>query len=241
MASSQPVVVVTGSSRGIGRATALELAARGVAVVGCARTVPPSAPGITDLAIDLADLDGPRKVLAIALERTGRVDGWINNAGVLDPIGPLAAQDPVHLRHAIDVNVAATASASACFAAHVAGRSGGGVLINVSSGAATSPYIGWAHYCAAKAFVDRLTEVLDLEGRRDGLRAFAVAPGEVDTEMQALIRATSSEDFPSQPRFVERFEAGALRNPAIVGAELADLVLGVVKPDEVVLRLGDGR
>ena len=86
-----------------------------------------------------------------------------------------------------------------------------------------------------------MTEVLDLEARRDGLRAFAIAPGVVDTEMQALIRATSVDDFPSQPRFVERFEAGALRDPAIVGAELADLVLGVVEPGEVVLRLGDGR
>jgi NAD(P)-dependent dehydrogenase (short-subunit alcohol dehydrogenase family) len=166
------------------------------------------------------------------------VDGWINNAGVLDPIGPLAEQGSDQLQAALSLNVTALALATACFAEHVAHRDGPGVLVNVSSGAASTSYVGWAHYCAAKAFVDRLTEVVELEERDRGLRAFAVAPGVVDTEMQGLIRASSIDDFPAQPRFIDRFEAGELRDPTQVGIELADLVLGVVEPSEVVVRLG---
>ena len=123
------------------------------------------------------------------------------------------------------------------FAAHVAGRDGGGVLINLSSGAATGIYEGWAHYCAAKAFVDSLTSVVALEEKRNGLRAYAVAPGMVDTDMQTLLRSTPEDQLPTRQRFVERFEAGELKTPEVAAAQLVELALGTQQPEEAVLRL----
>ena len=79
---------------------------------------------------------------------------------------------------------------SAAFARHVRSRPGTGSLVNMSSGAATTPYRGWAAYCASKAAVEMLTEVVGLEEADTGLLAYAGRPGVVDTDMQALIRAT---------------------------------------------------
>ena len=85
-------------------------------------------------------------------------------------------------------------------------RPGPGVLVNISSGAATKPYEGWAAYCASKAAVDQLTGCVALEEARHGLRAYALSPGLVDTDMQAAIRASDERDFPEVERF-RRFAA----------------------------------
>ena len=85
------------------------------------------------------------------------------------------------------------------FVRHLRRRGGEGVLVNVSSGAARKPYAGWSVYCAAKAAVDRMTECVALEEAAHGLRAYALAPGVIDTDMQALIRATPAARFPERP------------------------------------------
>jgi NAD(P)-dependent dehydrogenase (short-subunit alcohol dehydrogenase family) len=131
----------------------------------------------------------------------GRIDVWINNAGLLEPIGPLADADPGALHRNLDANVLGVLYGSAAFARHVRSRPGRGVLVNVSSGAATRPYEGWAVYCGSKAAVEMITEVVAREERGAGLSAFALAPGLVDTDMQALIRAARPEDFPEVERF----------------------------------------
>jgi benzil reductase ((S)-benzoin forming) len=69
-----------------------------------------------------------------------------------------------------------------------------------------------------------LTEVVAREERTHGLRAYALAPGVVDTDMQALIRATPASTFPSVGRFVRRYEEGAFNSPGWVAAFLVDLV-----------------
>src|SRR5690606_15001534 len=113
-------------------------------------------------------------------------------------------------------------------------RPGGGPLVNITSGAAARAYAGWAAYCAAKAAVDHATRVVALEEADSGLRAFAVAPGVVDTDMQALIRATPPERFPSVDRFHRIREESAYNSPAWV----ADHVLGLLDapPDAPVVQ-----
>ena len=99
--------------------------------------------------------------------RFGRIDLWVNNAGLLGDIRPLAEADPAASRPArVEVNVNGTLHGSAVFAAHVRRRSGPGVLVNISSGAATTPYEGWGAYCASKAAVDQLTRVARAGGGR---------------------------------------------------------------------------
>ncbi|MFO7279321.1 MAG: SDR family NAD(P)-dependent oxidoreductase [Thermoanaerobacterales bacterium] len=232
------VAVVTGASRGLGAGLAARFAEAGLALGLCARHEPPVPDGAAEravtAAVDVTDPDAVDRFADAVVERLGRIDLWVNNAGLLAPIGPLRDVDPGELRANIEVNVLGVLHGSATFARHVRSRPGGGTLVNITSGAATRAYAGWAAYCAAKAAVDHATRVVALEEADSGLRAFAVAPGVVDTDMQALIRATPPERFPSVDRFHRIREEGAYNSPAWV----ADHVLGLLDapPDAPVVQ-----
>jgi benzil reductase ((S)-benzoin forming) len=219
------VAVITGASRGLGAGLAEAFAARGLGLGLCARTLPPIPDGARALSRPV-DVTRPGALEAFAAEVVadlGRIDLWVNNAGVLDPIGPVAEQDPGELVRQIDVNLSGVLLGTWAFARHVRDRTGDGVLVNITSGAATTPYEGWAVYCATKAAVDMLTEVVAIEEAGHGLRAYAVAPGLIDTDMQALIRASDPRDFPAGDRFRTVHAAGAFTAPAAVADFLLDL------------------
>ena len=230
------VAVITGASRGLGAGMAEALAAEGFRLGLCARSRPPGPPGpprppaseVLAGSVDVTDAGAVDRFAAEVVTRFGRIDLWINNAGLLAPIGPLVDADPGALRSNIEVNVLGVMHGSATFARHVRTRTGGGVLVNLSSGAATRPYVGWAAYGGAKAAVDMVTEVVAREERSSGLRAYALSPGLVDTDMQALIRATPDDDFPSAGRFRQVHEDGSFNSPAWVTRFILDqLVDGV--------------
>src|SRR5688572_5119124 len=151
------VAVVTGASRGLGAGMAARFADRGLGLGLCARTEPdaPDAAGADPpaltAAVDVPDAAAGDRFAAAVVGRFGRTDLWINNAGLLDPIGPLRDADPVEVGRNLEVNVTGVLLGSATFARHVRTRPGGGVLVNISSGAATKPYAGWGPYCASKA------------------------------------------------------------------------------------------
>lgn len=219
------VIVVTGAGRGIGRAVCTELLQRGCVVVALVRSEDAAPVGCVEVVGDLRDASTPERLLAVARD-CGPIDVWINNAGVLTPIERLDQAPLEEVIAALEVNLLAVVRCSALYAGHVAQRSGGGLLLNVSSGAASSVYEGWSHYAAAKAAVDQLTRVLAAEGEVTGLRALAVAPGVVDTDMQAQIRATPATSFPARGRFVDFFDDGELKEPATAAREIVDLAFG---------------
>jgi NAD(P)-dependent dehydrogenase (short-subunit alcohol dehydrogenase family) len=251
-ALSGKVAVITGASRGLGAGMAAHLASEGLMLGLCARhrpemvaatrprahdgVVEPAVPPVC-AAVDVTDADAVEQFAASVVERFGRVDLWVNNAGLLAPIGPLADAAPEELARHIEVNVTGVLLGSRWFARHVRQRGGGGVLVNISSGAARKPYMGWAAYCAAKAAVDLCSEVLALEGRPHGLRAYAVAPGAVDTDMQAMIRDTDESDFPEVARFVELHARGAYNTPSWVADRVLDLAFGGAAVTQVRLRV----
>ena len=126
----------------------------------------------------------------------------------------------------MDINVLGVAHGSASFSRHVRSRPGGGTLVNISSGAATTPYEGWAIYCASKAAVEMLTEVVAREERVHGLKAYALAPGVVDTDMQALVRSTPIGDFPAGDRFRRLHRQDGLNSPEWVARFILDRLVG---------------
>jgi NAD(P)-dependent dehydrogenase (short-subunit alcohol dehydrogenase family) len=235
------VAVITGASRGLGAGMAASFAGRGWRLGLCARRRPepgPAAEGtIIATSVDVADAEAVSAFADEVVERFGRIDLWVNNAGVLDPIGPLADADPASLRRHLEVNVLGTMHGAAAFARHVRSRPGGGLLVNVSSGAASTPYEGWSAYCGSKAAVDMVTAVLGREERATGLSVIALSPGVVDTDMQALIRATSKEDFPAVDRFHKLRADGAFNDPDWVAqfvlSRFADRPRVAVAPDSV--------
>jgi NAD(P)-dependent dehydrogenase (short-subunit alcohol dehydrogenase family) len=235
------VAVVTGASRGLGAGLAAHFAASGMHLGLCARHRPTlvartrptahdgrvvSAETPVCAAVDVADHQAVAEFADAVIARFGRIDLWVNNAGVLGPIGPLAEADPGELARVIDVNVVGVLNGTAVFADHVRRRTGTGVLVNLSSGAATKPYVGWAAYCASKAAVDHLTRVVALEEAGNGLDAYSVYPGLVDTDMQAAIRASSESDFPDGSRFRRAAEENRFNAPAWVAEHLLALAFG---------------
>ena len=248
MASGR-VAVVTGASRGLGAGLAVHFAASGLHLGLCARHRPvlaartrptaqdghiePSEPPVV-AAVDVTDRAALDAFAAAVVARFGRIDLWVNNAGLLGPVGPLAEADADLIRRTVDVNVTGVLHGAAVFAAHVRSRPGPGALVNISSGAATKPYEGWAVYCATKAAVDQLTRVVALEEARHGLVAYSVSPGLVDTDMQATVRASDESAFPEVARFRRAAEEHHFNSPAWVAEHILALAFGPQRPDAVV-------
>lgn len=218
-------VIVTGHTRGLGAAIAAELQSRGLAVLGLARGRSALA-GIEQAEVDMADpaalqawLAGPalRDFLAGA-----DAAYLVNNAGVVTPVGPLAAQEPAAVLQAVMLNVGAPLALAAAFvqAAPDAVRR----ILHVSSGAGRNAYPGWAVYCATKAALDQNARAVQLDGDARVL-AVSLAPGVIDTDMQAAIRATPDANFPLRERFVELKDSGGLTSPKDCARKLADYLL----------------
>lgn len=192
------VAVVTGASRGIGLETAATLASAGACVAALVRNPAGSgelsqrleASGSPHLVAgcDVAEFPSVEAAIRLVLDRFGRLDVLVNNAGVIEPIARIAESDPERWRHSLAVNLAGPYHAVR--AALPALCRAGGTIVNVSSGAALSPREGWSAYCAGKAGLAMLTRSIHLEYADAGIRVFGFQPGVVDTGMQAEIRAS---------------------------------------------------
>ena len=170
------VAVVTGASRGIGRAIARMLADAGAKVAGCARH---AAPGVSACDVGrAADVD---RFAAEVLERLGPPDLLINNAGVA--ARALLEETPVESWDAVlDSNLKGTFLVTRAFLPALRGRRGSRI-VNVASISGRQGTAGLTAYCAAKHGVVGLTRALAEELRPDGVAVNAVCPGSVDTEM----------------------------------------------------------
>lgn len=217
--------VITGASQGLGAGLAMDFLDRGLQLGLCARREPAVASGESVLSqrVDVRDEAAITAFAKQVEERFETVDLWINNAGVLDPIGPMRDLSVAAFREHIDTNLLGVFLGTQCYVRHLRKTGRPGVLINVSSGAAWNAYAGWSPYCASKAAVERFTECVQLEEEGTGLRAYSVAPGVIDTQMQDKIRACSPDLFPEVDRFRELKEEDAFNSVEFVSRELIQL------------------
>jgi NAD(P)-dependent dehydrogenase (short-subunit alcohol dehydrogenase family) len=200
-AMDTPLAVVTGASRGLGRALAGALNERGWRLVvdgrdgdRLAATVAalPRPALVTAVRGDVAD---PAHRAALAAAAGGRLDLLVNNASELgpSPLPPLTRLQPDDLERILAVNVVAPlALTAALLPALVSAR---GRIVNVSSDAAVEAYEGWGGYGASKAALDQLTAVLGVE--HPELRCYAVDPGDMATDMHQA--AFPGEDISDRP------------------------------------------
>lgn len=197
------VVLVTGASRGIGRAVAGRFAGEGASVIvnhfkddeEAAETVTflqgvsassgtPTAKHAA-VACDVADAGAARAMITKAIADFGRLDILINNAGI--QIGPLAGAkfDAADFDRVLQVNLRAVAALASRAIEHFVTRPEGGVVINTTSVHETVPKPGYLSYAISKAGVGMLTRTLALEYADKNIRVNAVGPGAVDTDMNA--------------------------------------------------------
>ena len=233
MTSSSPIrAIVTGHTRGLGAALAEQLLARNVTVLGLSRSR--HAELKARFATQLEEVELP-------LAEPARVAQWIatdalrnftrgaqtvlliNNAGMMQPIGPVEGQDAANIAEAVSLNVATPlmlASALAAAAVDATDRR----IVHISSGAARNAYPGWSIYCATKAALDHHARAVALDANR-ALRICSLAPGVIDTDMQAQIRGSGEEQFPMRARFEDLKRSGKLSTPEQSAAQLVDYAL----------------
>lgn len=182
------VSIITGAGSGIGRATAELLAAQGHHLCLVGRRLEQleqtaAACSGKPLCID-ADIAAPaaaERVVASSIERFGRVDNLINNAGFA-PLAEIDQSSPQLLEQVYQVNALGPARLiAACWPRFAKQKSGR--VVNVSTLGTADPFPGFFAYAAAKCAVNSMARSCAIEGRTIGVKAFAVAPGAVETEM----------------------------------------------------------
>ncbi|MGF1599485.1 MAG: SDR family NAD(P)-dependent oxidoreductase [Acidimicrobiales bacterium] len=217
------LAVITGASRGIGAGIARAATDGGAVVAGCNRS-PSSAEH--DLSVDLADPGAWSRFAEWyeALLDTVQPDDavFVHNAATLTPIGFAGEVDPDGYRSNVLLNSAAPQVLGDAVIRAARRHHLPTVVVQLTSGAGKNPYPGWTSYCAAKAAVDMWVRSVGVEQaqRPPLVRAVAVSPGVVATEMQAEIRASTTDTFPNVERFRDLHDGGRLADPNEVGAEL---------------------
>ncbi|MGI9402094.1 MAG: SDR family oxidoreductase [Rhizobiaceae bacterium] len=196
---SGKTALLTGASRGIGEAAARYLAQLGVNVVLTARSgsaIKAIADEIRNeggnsiaLECDVSRYDDVKAAVDRCVAEFGSLDILVNNAGVVEPISRITDSDPQAWGKVIDINLKGVYYGIRA-AARVMTEQGSGVIINISSGAATGALEGWSQYCSSKAGALSLTKCAQLELSPDGIRVVGLSPGTVATQMQIDIKAS---------------------------------------------------
>ena len=224
--------IVTGTTRGIGRALANAILEGGDRLLSLSSGPDRREGNWTNVTCDLSRFEAVipclEKLLATESPASAECKVLINNAGVLAPIGPLGKIPEDRIPYHIGVNQVALFILMSAFircTAHFRGRRR---IINISSGAARHPYAGWGLYCASKAALDMMTACVAHEqlDEANPVSVCAVSPGKVETDMQVMIRGTSPAHFPAQPQFMQAKEAGDLATPKSVASLLLALDKG---------------
>ena len=231
--SEAPVVIVTGASRGIGLEISRWLAGIPVRVAMLARSfshpdpsIDSMVPGCADvmrISVDITDPMASEAAIWKVVERFGRLDSLINNAGTVLPVSPLISADARQWQANIETNLGGAFNCLRVSLPEL--RSRKGRVINVSSGAAELALENLSAYCTAKAALNHFTQVLSVE--EPDLVSLAVRPGMVDTGMQADIREKGRGVMPAeQIDFYTGFkESGQLLPPRIPARSIAWLAI----------------
>jgi len=231
--NNQPVIIVTGASRGLGAAVAqwLGIAKAHVVLVArsrkglrqCGQEVEEKGGKSLIVPADVSIPESCREVVTQTVEHFGRLDGVVNNAAIVPPLSFIAEADPRAWKFCAEVNLLGPFYLSKYSIPEL--RKAHGRIISVSSGAASIPIESASAYCASKAALNHFTAVLAAEER--GITALAVRPGVMDTSMQAFLRREGPKVMPEATAayYKDIQTRGLLESPEIPGRAIAWLAL----------------
>ena len=238
--AADTLVILTGASRGLGQAMAVQYLADGAFVLGLSRREstalrPFGAGGLEQWPADLADpLPVAERLGAWLADFERRAAGHlparvrvIHNAALISEPGDVVASAPDDLARSLRVGLEAPVALTATFLCATASWSASDRrVLFVSSGLGRRPMAGNAAYCAQKAGLDHFARALALEegARPHGARVASVAPGIIDTDMQRQLRGADARRFPQQATFADFHSSGALDSPAVAAGKLIALL-----------------
>ncbi len=211
--------VVTGGTRGIGRAIASRLLSEGVGVAICGRSGPAVDTAVAELThsgegkicgtrADVSKVDDVHRLFAFADQELGGLDILVNNAGMVI-LGSVAEMEPGDWQRSIETNLSGVFYC--CREAIIRFRQrGGGFIINISSLLGKTAVAGTAAYCASKFGVNGFSEALLLDHRQENVGVCTILPGSVDTE---LFGAHPGGDWKIQPEDVAQVVVSVLTMP----------------------------
>ena len=226
--------ILTGASRGMGAAIAEQLLVPGHRLLGISRR---SNAALTQRALEAAaDCDQWEADLAEPASVAARLQAWlaaldansfasaalINNAAALTRIGPIDSVDSADLAMAMRVGLEAPVLLTAAFLRATEGWAAQRRVLNISSGLGRRAMAGQASYCAVKAGLDHFSRALALDEaqRPNGARVVSLAPGVIDTDMQAQLRSADAAGFPELANFQALKDKGQLTSPADAAARV---------------------
>ncbi len=231
---AQGPYVVTGASKGIGRAISQKLAAEGHPVLALARAskeldeigeeLAATCSGSLAIECDLSQPESIKNAAQLILQSAPWIAGIVHNAGTIFPIMPLAQVEIAHWSTSINANLIGVQDLTQRLLSNLGGKQQSRIT-TISSGAALSPVESWSAYCVAKAGLDMWARCLAAEGASSNISAISIAPGIVDTGMQSDIRSADPKLFPKHADFVSLYTEKHLTNSVDVADQLCPLIL----------------
>jgi benzil reductase ((S)-benzoin forming) len=230
---------ITGTGSGIGKALAEQLLAdENNRIVGISRSCSVKHKNYSHLTIDLSNVP---ELLAYDFPDLEAAESivLVNNAGMLGDIkhvGLISVENMVQTMH---VNTIAVMVLCNQFLKKYEDFDTEKIIINITSGAASSPYDGWAAYCTSKAAVDMFTRVLAKEQtvKKYPAKVYAIAPGVVDTGMQDAIRTADKDNFSNIEKFINLKNDNKLYSTESVAGKLIYFIQNTNEIPDVVSRI----
>ncbi|CAM1333287.1 SDR family NAD(P)-dependent oxidoreductase [Tenacibaculum aestuariivivum] len=215
------IIIITGGSKGIGKALTKKYASKNYQVISLARTSS-EVKNVEHISVDLSDIKATentfKTLLTTIINQKITSITLVNNAGRLGKIANLENLEANDISKSIQLNTITPLILSGLFIKKTAQLTCKKQIINISSGAAKKPYQGWSVYCTSKAAIDMMTKTIASEQSEieNGVKCVAIYPGVVATDMQTQIRDTKKINFKNVQRFIDLMKNKELYTPNFV-------------------------